>query len=191
MDLDLIVGSGEGDGRSRGIRIGCSEGNDGFGCRVFNLLLDQTAKIARTVDGGIAFLHEKSGHIFSPGEGDIAGSKSILQLAQHEDGNGSEILFSQLIEADDFVHAIHELGTEELAEGLHAAVFGKVTEGAAEADAAGFGAAAGIGGHDDDGIFKVDSAALSIGDTAIIKNLEKDMWFIFRVKLMEMKELKI
>ncbi|CAN4003274.1 Malate-2H(+)/Na(+)-lactate antiporter, partial [Dysosmobacter welbionis] len=82
------------------------------------------------------------------------------------------------VEGDDCVHPVDELRPQELLERLHGPVGVLLVHGAAEAHGALLGGAAGVGGHDDDGILKVHLAAVGVGDLAVIQDLEKDVQHI-------------
>lgn len=71
-----------------------------------------------------------------------------------------DLVFAELFENDDVVEAVEELGAEESAQ----FVLGQVAS------------------HDDDGVFKVDDAALAVGESTVVENLEeniKDLWMGF------------
>ena len=86
------------------------------------------------------------------------------------------MLFIEGVEDDDFVDAVEELGAEAGAEffkngAFHAFVGFTVVAAAVFEDAGG----ADVGGHDDDGVFEVDGAALAVGEAAVVEDLEQDV----------------
>ena len=146
-----------------------------FGDRVFEILLDRAAQIARAILHGIGFLDQIVHEAPVPIERQPARVQAVAQLAEHDARDGTEILFRQLVEADDFVHAVDELGPQELAEGLERLFLALLRDGLAEADAAILPVRTGIGRHNDDGILEIDHAPLCVGDAPVIEDLQQDV----------------
>ena len=104
--------------------------------------------------------------------------KALLQLIEHDAGDAGEVLLVKAVEADDLVHTVQEFGAQELAERLHRAVAVLLVHRVAEADGALLALAARVGCHHDDGVFKIDLAAVGVGDLAVVKNLQQDVHHI-------------
>ena len=161
--------------------------DDARGDDVLQLLLDGAAQVARAVGERVGLVRQIRGNGIVVGEGEALLLQAGRQLVEHDAGDGYEVLLVEAIEADDLVHAVDELGTQELAERLHRALAVLLADAAAEADAALLAVAAGVGGHDDDGVFKVDLAAVRVGHLAVVENLQQDVQHV-RVRLLDLVE---
>ena len=161
--------------------------DDARGDDVLQLLLDGAAQVARAVGERVGLVRQIRGNGIVIGEDEALLLQAGRQLVEHDAGDGYEVLLVEAIEADDLVHAVDELGTQELAERLHRALAVLLADAAAEADAALLAVAAGVGGHDDDGVFKVDLAAVRVGHLAVVENLQQDVQHI-RVRLLDLVE---
>src|SRR5262249_30914318 len=96
------------------------------------------------------------------------------QMFELDIDNLFQMIFRKSMEDDDLVHSIEELGSEMIShlveDGfLHAVVCdsfkgSSIFENPHASD---------IGGHDDNGVFEIDGPALSIGQPAVIQNLQQ------------------
>ena len=109
------------------------------------------------------------------------------KLAQHDFRNGPEILLRQVVEANDLIHPVQKLRPQELPQGLHGALLPLLCQGLAKAQAAALPVGAGVGGHDDDGVLKVDQTALGVGDPAVVQDLQQNVQHI-GVRLFDLVE---
>src|SRR3712207_2775439 len=107
--------------------------------------------------------------------------------------NVAHVLALELVEDDDLVDPVEELGTEDLPElardpALHLLV-GEALLAAAEAQGLGLvdGLSSDVGGHDEDHVLEVHSATLRVGELAILQDLEKDVEDV-RVRLLDLVE---
>ena len=98
-----------------------------------------------------------------------------------------EVLLAEAVEGDDRVHPVDELRPQELLQRLHGPVGVLLVHGTAEAHGALLGGAAGVGGHDDDGVLEVHLPAVGVGDLTVVQDLEKDVQHI-RVGLLDLVE---
>ena len=114
-------------------------------------------------------------------------ARGVLELLEHQGGDGLEVVLCELVEVDDLVYPVDELGPQELLKSLHGPLPALFIGGAGEAHRARFGVAAGVGGHDDDCIFKVHRPAVGVGDPAVIQDLEQDVEHV-RVGLLDLIE---
>ena len=120
-----------------------------------------------------------------PAKGDVLLRHHVPQLREHQAGDGTEVFFTELVEADHFIHPVNKLRPQEFVQGLHGPLPAHIAEAAAKAHAAGLVVAAGVGGHDDDGILKVHGAALGVGNAAVVQNLQQDVHHV-RVGLLDL-----
>ena len=129
---------------------------DDFGGNgVLQALLNVPAQVPGAIGGRIGILHQLIQHGFVPGKSQILFLQNLLQLLQHNPGDGAEILLRKLVEADDLIHPVDKLRPQELLQGLHGLVASLLGRRAAEADGAALPVGARIGRHDDDGVFEV------------------------------------
>ena len=123
-----------------------------------------------------------------------AGVELLLQPRHHEVDDGLDLLALQLVEHDDLVDAIEELGPEDALElardaRLHVLVAQTPDRRLGEAqrrlprDVLG----ADVAGHDQHGVAEVDRAALGIGETTVLEDLEEDVEHV-RVRLLDLVE---
>ena len=126
------------------------------------------------------------GHEVSGGVGELdghaLGDEAVAQVGHHELHDAAELLAGERLEDHDLVHAVEELRAEELLElGHHAALDLLVGEagpaGGRETQRGGVGDLAGtdVGRHDDDRVREVNVAAPAVGETSLVKDLEKDV----------------
>ena len=83
-----------------------------------------------------------------------------------------------MIKGDDLVHTVDKFRTQETTQSLHGLFLHLISLSSAKAHGGDTALRTGIGGHHDDGIFKVNHSALSIGNTAVIQNLQQDIEYI-------------
>ena len=69
---------------------------------------------------------------------------------------------------NDLIHTVEEFRTEERLQCLHGLLLVLLADGTPKTYRAALAGTAGIGGHDDDGVLKVDLSAMGIGDHTII-----------------------
>ena len=95
-------------------------------------------------------------------------------------GDLLDLVLRELVEHDDVVHAVEELGTEHLFQLAHdkgadvlllLRLF--LLREAQRLLLVGDHACADIGGHDDDGVFEIDGSSLAVGQSAVLQNLEQ------------------
>ena len=109
-------------------------------------------------------------------EGIALVAQGLAQLLQHNAGDTGKILLGQVVETDDLVHAVQELGAQEVPQCLHNALLPLVIGAAAEAHrTSGLGVGTGVAGHDDDRIFEVHLTAVGVGDLAVVQDLQQDI----------------
>ena len=142
---------------------------------VLDLLLDGAAEVTRAVLDGVGLLRQVIQHRVVPAQGDAPVGQTGFQLVQHNDRDVPEVGLGELVEADDLVHPVDELGPQELAQGLERLVPSLLGQALAEAHGALLPVGAGVGGHDDDGVLEVHQPALGVGDAAVVQNLEQDI----------------
>ena len=107
---------------------------DELGCdAVLQILLDLPAQIAGAVGGGEGLLHQVVQQGLVPGEGDAPLLQVVPQLAQHDGGDGLEVVLGELVEVDDLVHPVDELRPQEGFQGLHGPLPPLLVGGAAKA----------------------------------------------------------
>ena len=85
-------------------------------------------------------------------------------------------LFGERVEDDDLVDAVEELRPEVLAQLVehrraHHRVIGAVERAAIVEDAM----AADVRGHDDDRVLEIDRAALTVGQPAVVEDLQENV----------------
>ncbi len=109
-------------------------------------------------------------------EFDVPFGEALAQDAELDLDNLLQVLDREAVEDDGFVDAIQELGPEELAQFVHHRELHEVELGA------GIGALvledalrAEVRGHDDDGVLEVDDPALTVGEAAVIQDLQQDV----------------
>ena len=76
------------------------------------------------------------------------------------------------MEIDHLVHTVDELRTQELTQRFHDALFSLIASRLIKAYRTGSLIRTGIGGHNDDGIFKVYHPTLGIGNPSVVQNLQ-------------------
>ena len=79
------------------------------------------------------------------------------------------------LEHDYIVHTVEELRAQEFGQGFQRLFPGEELGGFIEARGRACNIRAGVGGHDDDGVFKADRAAVRVGNPALVQNLEQDV----------------
>ena len=153
---------------------------DNFGSHgVFQLLLNRPAEVAGTVGHGIGLFNKELHQAVTIGEGDALISKRGHQLVQHNFCDSLEILLGKTVKRDNAVYTVNKLRTQELLQRLHSLIGILLRLASVKADGAAILiAAAGIGGHDDDGIFKIHSAAVRIRNLTVIQNLQQHIQYI-------------
>ena len=107
---------------------------------------------------------------------------ALLQFFRHDAHNLLHVLFGQGMEHNDLVDPVQKLRLEHPAYLLHDAVLHGliillliILSREAQPLRGDNGACARIGGHDNDGILKVHSPSLGIGNPAIVQHLQKDI----------------
>ena len=155
---------------------------------VLHLILNGSAQWTCAIFGIKSFSGKLLHRFFGSIQMDTHGLHTARHGLEHPTGNLFDILLGQSTEHDDVVDTVQELGTEGAAQlfqngflglliclvgirlGLFVACF-KIQLGS------GIGKylCTDVAGHDDDGVLEVNGAALRIGDTAIVQNLEHDI----------------
>ena len=110
-------------------------------------------------------------------------AQAAAHVAQHQRGNGGDVLLGQGVEDDGLVHAVDEFGTENVLHRLHDRVLhglvGSVVHALLRAKAQGpavaDGVGAGVGGHDDDGVAEGHDAPGGVGESAVLEDLQEDV----------------
>ena len=148
--------------------------------RVFHLALNGAAQ------GPCAILRIKSrfgqqGHRLGRDlQFDATFRQPLAHRLEHQRRNPVDVLFRELVEYDDLVHAVEEFRPEYLLNFLHdvvahlligffAAIRAAKTHGALLFD----GLHTGVGGHHDHGILEIHHAALPIRQPAVFQNLQE------------------
>ena len=104
---------------------------------------------------------------------DVPLGQPLSQTAKLDVHDLLQMLLRERVENDDLIHAIQklrpELPPQLLGDGFLHAVITSAAEIAAIIQNP---VAADIGGHDDDGVFEIHRAALAVGQTPIVENLQ-------------------
>ena len=105
-----------------------------------------------------------------------------------------DLLLGELVEDDDLVDPVEELGPEDLLELAHDPVLhvvvgdaGLVADREADAGVLGDLRGADVRGHDHDRVAEVDRAPLGVGEPAVLEDLEQDVEDV-RVRLLDLVE---
>ena len=98
-----------------------------------------------------------------------------------------ELVFAEGVEDDDVVDAVEELGAEVLAQVIHYAFFGFFEAVFAAGPGSCKLGSADVGGHDENRVLEVDGAALGIGKSSVINELQEDVEDV-RVGLFDLVE---
>ena len=159
-----------------------------FGHHVLHLVLEGAAQGTGAVAGIEAVLGQSGHGIVIRLEGDALGGHAAADGIQHPAGDAADVLLRQLVEHDDLVDTVQELGAEGLAQLRHNGVLdackplllgalGRLTAAVKAQRRVGGGNILGphVGGHDDDGVLEVHPAALGVGDNAVLQNLQQDV----------------
>ena len=133
------------------------------------------AQITRAALAAAGLLGEVLASFVVVGEGDVLFLQSRHVLAEHERSDLDIVLLLERVEHDHLVHTGDELRAEEVGERLHDLFLGCVLGGLAEAERAFLVAGAGVGGHDDDGVLKVDGSAVRVRHLAFVEDLKQDI----------------
>ena len=89
-------------------------GSDG----VLHVLLDETLEIARAVGSAVALFGKIGDDALVPGEGGAALGHCGAEILKHKRGDRADVFLRQMVEVNDLVHAVDELGTQELLQRL-------------------------------------------------------------------------
>ena len=116
-------------------------------------LLDGSLDGTGTEVGIVALLGEIVDGLWRALEADALRFKHVGDLLHLQADNVGNLLLGELLEGDDLVDTVQELGTHGQSQ-----LF-----------------AGGIRGHDDDGVLEVGGTALVVGQTAIVENLQQDV----------------
>ena len=81
-------------------------------------------------------------------------------------------------ERNNIIDAVEELRTHDFLQSLDGACLVLLGDRLAKADRAAGAVGTGVGGHDDNGVFKRYRAALRIRDAAVIQHLKQDVEYI-------------
>ncbi len=146
-----------------------------FGCqRVFDFLLDDALEGPGAEDGVEAAVAEFGFGGVGEGEGHAAGGQAGCEMGELDIDDPAEILLGEGVEDHDLIDAVEEFGAEVIAQEIADLGFdfpigvflpGEVLDGL-RAD---------VAGHDDDGVFEIDGAALAVGEAAVVEDLEEDV----------------
>ena len=119
-------------------------------------------------------------------QGDVLLGHALTGDLQHALGDVADILLRQLTEHDGLVDTVQELGLKGPAQLLHHGLLDAVEAGlfiglglpavkAQRLVGRGDVPGAHVAGHDDDGILEVHTAALRVGDDAVLQDLQQDV----------------
>src|SRR4051812_15303628 len=117
-------------------------------------------------------------------ERETALGEKLLESVKLEIDDVLDLRFAEWPEDDDVIDPVEKLGTEVLAERARdlgfddRAVFTRVLEDVGAAD---------VRRHDDDGVPEIDGAALRIGESPIVENLEQNVEHV-RMRLLDLVE---
>ena len=106
--------------------------NNEAGNFVLDLFLDRAAQVARAVCDRVGLPHKIIEQTVVPGKDDAFFFHELPHFGEHQAGDGAEIFFCELIEADDFIHTVNKLGAQEIVERLHGTLPRHIAEAAAE-----------------------------------------------------------
>ncbi len=148
-------------------------GNDLKREGVLDFLLGQAAQVARAELEGIPLLHQVIGQRTVPGQADAALGQAVAQVAQQDARNLGKILFGQLVKGNNFINPIEELRPHELFQRPHGLIPRLLGDILAEAERRGGSVRTGVGGHHNDGIFKVDLPSVRVRNPPVVQNLEQ------------------
>ena len=90
-----------------------------------------------------------------------------------------------MVEGDNLIHTVEKFRTQEVFQSFHGFFTNHIRITSAKTDTADSALRTSIGGHNDNGIFKVNGSALSIGNTTIVQHLQKHIQHI-RVSLLDL-----
>ena len=173
-------GDGEGEGGFGGVdgdvvavADGAVEDFDGEG--VLDEALDGALEGAGSVGAVVAGFEDELARGGGEGEGDLAVGEHTGELGEAEVDDAGELLFAERMEDDDVVDAVEELGAEVLAQDGEDALGGLGESFFALGPGGGELRGAEVRGHDEDGVFEIDGAALGVGEAAVVEDLQEDV----------------
>ena len=146
---------------------------DAHGERVLHEALNGALERAGTVGAVVAGVEDG---FFGGGgelECDFAVAQEFAEVVEAEVDDVGEVRFAERVEDHDVIDAVEELGAELLAELAENTFFCFSEAVFAFGPGGGELRGAEVGGHDEDGVFEVDGAALAVGEAAVVEHLEE------------------
>ena len=169
----------------------CSLGNNlitavEFSCqeqitqRILHQLTQSAAQRTRTILAVTAFLQQQLSCRSSQLNAEAVACQTLVQLTQHIVGNQFQLLSAKRIEHQNLIHTIQKLRTEhvlDFSKHLLLTILALACFVTGKAQRSGIGQllCAGVARHNQHGITEVYRASLSIGQTAILHNLQQQV----------------
>ena len=144
-----------------------------LGQRLLDLVLNQTAHRARSVEAIVALVRQPVARILVELDVDILFRQLEFELENELVDHAGHRVLAEIGEGHDRIETVAEFGREHA---LHRFLARILLGYVAEADAAACHVGGpGIGGHDQDDIAEIDRLAVMIGQAAIIHHLQQDV----------------
>ena len=147
---------------------------------ILHQLAQSAAQRTRTILAVTAFLQQQLSCRSSQLDAETVACKTLVQLTQHIVGNQLQLLSAQGIKDKDFVHTVQKFRTEhvlDFSKHLLLAVLALACLVAGKAQRSGVSQllCAGVACHNQHGITEVYRASLTVGQTAILHNLQQQI----------------
>ncbi len=134
------------------------------------MFLDGAFEGAGAVDWVVALIGDELEGVGGEVEVEILFGETSDDALELDSDDAGEVAVAEAVEDDGFVDAVEEFGAEVIAEGFGDAGFALFLVIDVHDELA-----ADVAGHDEDGVFEVDGAALTVGDAAVVEDLEEDI----------------
>lgn len=143
---------------------------------VENLALDETGQGTSTISGRVPGSAKVILDLGGALDEDIAAVllESLLNLGKPEVDDLANLSLSETVEDHRTGNPVQELGQEVVAKGTHDQLTGLRVNLTVLGCRACQVLGTQVGGHDDDAVPRVDNAALAVGDTAVVHQLQED-----------------
>ena len=155
--------------------VGDFAGDELAGERGLDGTLKESFQRTRAIDGIVAF----AGKVFLGGIGQVEGDVAVGEAGAQDRELQFHDLFDvgerERLEEDGVVHAVQEFGAEVRAQFGHDFAPDAFLDFAGLAGVLDQQRAADVRGHDDDGVAEVHGAALAVGETAVVEDLQEDV----------------
>src|SRR4051794_28260086 len=163
--------------------------------RILDVALDRPAKRAGAHRRIPALLDQEVLGLLGEIELELALGERLADAAEQQLHDRLDLVLLQLVEDDDVVDSVEELGTEDLFELSHDPVLHVVVgdarlvvaDGKAERRVAGDLLRADVRRHDHDRVAEVDRPPLRVGESSVLQDLQQDVEDV-RVRLLDLVE---